>query len=147
LRYRHSWPATQAHALDNEISGKLWLIFGIALLGSGISSSSIGTLAGQVVMQSFLRRQIPIFLRRAITMAPALIVLAIAVNPAQVLVLSQVVLSFGIPFALVPLVIFSRRRTLMGSLTSGRVTTIASGLVAVGIIGLNVVLMTQTVVG
>jgi manganese transport protein len=80
-------------------------------------------------------------------MAPALIVLAIAVNPAQVVVLSQVVLSFGIPFALVPLVIFSRRRTLMGSLTSGRVTTIASGLVAVGIIGLNVVLMTQTVVG
>ncbi len=139
----HTASAGLEHALHHHTG----LIFGIALLASGISSSSIGTLAGQVVMQGFLRRQIPIFLRRAITMAPALIVLAIAVNPAQVLVLSQVVLSFGIPFALVPLVIFSRRRTLMGSLTSGRVTTIASGLVAVGIIGLNVVLMTQTVVG
>jgi len=123
------------------------LIFGIALLASGISSSSVGTMAGQVVMQGFLRRRIPVFLRRAITMAPALIVLGFAINPADVLVLSQVVLSFGIPFALVPLVMFSHRRSLMGGLTNSRLTTAALGLVTGVIIALNVVLLGLTVVG
>ena len=123
------------------------LIFGIALLASGISSSSVGTMAGQVVMQGFLRRRIPVFLRRAVTMTPALIVLGVAINPAEVLVLSQVVLSFGIPFALVPLVIFSRRRALMGSLTNTRLTTAATMLVTAVIVVLNVVLIGVTVAG
>ena len=92
--------------------------FGIALLASGLSSSSVGTLAGQVVMQGFIRRQIPLFLRRSITMAPALILLAIGVNASDALILSQVVLSFGIPFALIPLLLFCRNRELMGGLVN-----------------------------
>jgi manganese transport protein len=120
------------------------LIFGIALLASGISSSSVGTMAGQVVMQGFLQRRIPVFARRAITMAPALVVLAIAVNPARVLVLSQVVLAFGIPFALVPLMMFSRQRDLMGSLVNRRATTIAGVAVTAVIVALNVALVVMT---
>ena len=85
-------------------------IFGIALLASGFASSSVGTMAGQVVMQGFIRRRIPIFLRRAITLAPALIVLGIGLDPTDALVASQVVLSFGIPFALVPLLMLASSR-------------------------------------
>jgi len=133
--------------LGNILHYHSGLIFGIALLASGISSSSVGTMAGQVVMQGFLHRRIPVFLRRAITMTPALIVLGVAINPAQVLVLSQVVLSFGIPFALVPLVMFSRRRALMGSLTNTRLTTAAAILVTGVIVVLNVVLIGVTVTG
>ena len=132
-----------AHTLHHH-SG---LIFGIALLASGISSSSVGTLAGQIVMQGFLERQIPVFVRRAITMAPAIVVLIFAVNPARVLVLSQVVLSFGIPFALIPLVIFSRRRRLMGNLTNSTLTTCASIAIATVIVGLNIILIGQAVLG
>ena len=91
-------------------------VFGIALLASGFASSSVGTMAGQVVMQGFIRRRIPIFVRRAITLAPALIVLGVGLDPTDALVGSQVVLSFGIPFALVPLVLLASRRELMGSL-------------------------------
>ena len=120
------------------------LIFGIALLASGISSSSVGTMAGQVVMQGFLQRKIPVFARRAITMAPALVVLAIAVNPARVLVLSQVVLAFGIPFALIPLMMFSRQRELMGSLVNRRATTVAVVAVTAVIVALNVALVVMT---
>ena len=75
-------------------------------------------MSGQVVMQGFIRRRIPIFLRRAITLAPALIVLAIGVDPTEALVISQVVLSFGIPFALIPLVLIARRRDVMGALVN-----------------------------
>ena len=121
------------------------IFFGLGLLASGLSSSSVGTLAGQVVMQGFIRRQIPLFLRRAITMAPALVVIAIGLDPTRSLVLSQVVLSFGIPFALIPLLMFCRDRGLMGSLVNHRVTTlIATGVVAV-IVSLNVFLITLLV--
>src|SRR3954468_7842808 len=98
-------------------------LFAIALLFSGLSSSAIGTLAGQVVMQGFIRRQIPLFVRRIVTMAPAFIVIALGANPTRTLVLSQVVLSFGIPFALVPLVYFTSKKSLMGNLVNHRVTT------------------------
>jgi manganese transport protein len=121
--------------------------FGIALLASGLSSSSVGTLAGQVVMQGFIRRQIPLFLRRSITMAPALILLAIGVNASDALILSQVVLSFGIPFALIPLVLFCRDRELMGGLVNHRVTTYAAIASASVIIALNVFLLYQTFFG
>ena len=87
-------------------------VFAVALLGSGLSSSAVGTYAGQVVMQGFVQRQIPLWLRRTITMVPAFVVVALGVNPSRTLVLSQVVLSFGIPFALVPLVWFTSRRDL-----------------------------------
>lgn len=117
------------------------IVFGIALLASGISSSSVGTLAGQVVMQGYLNRQIPLFFRRAITMAPAFVVIAAGVNPTTALVLSQVVLSFGIPFALVPLIMFCSNRSLMGGLVNRRITTVAGVLVAGLIISLNIFLL------
>ena len=107
----------------------------------------VGTLAGQVVMQGFIRRQIPLFLRRGITMVPALVVIALGVNASAALIVSQVVLSFGIPFALVPLVLFSRNRELMGGLVNARMTTIAALIVAALIISLNFVLLYLTFVG
>ena len=120
------------------------IAFGVALLASGLSSSSVGTLAGQVVMQGFVRRQIPLFLRRGITMAPALIVLALGINPTDALILSQVVLSFGIPFALIPLLGFCRNRELMGGLVNRRSTTAVATVVVVLIVGLNAFLLAQT---
>ena len=120
-------------------------LLGIALLASGLSSSSIGTLAGQVVMQGFIRRQIPIFARRAITAAPALLVALIGVDPTRALILSQVVLSFGIPFALVPLVLFTSNRKVMGGLVNNRATTVAAWAIAVVISALNAFLLVQTV--
>jgi manganese transport protein len=120
------------------------IAFGLALLASGLSSSSVGTMAGQVVMQGFIRRRIPLFLRRAITMAPALVVLAIGINPSSALVLSQVVLSFGIPFALVPLLLFCRDRELMGTLVNRRVTTVLATVIVAVIVALNAFLLVQT---
>jgi manganese transport protein len=118
-------------------------VFGIALLASGYASSSVGTMSGQVVMQGFIRRRIPLFLRRAITLAPALIVLAIGLDPTDALVGSQVVLSFGIPFALVPLVLLGRRRDLMGSLTNPPWLTAVVAVLSSLIIALNVFLLQQ----
>ena len=134
-------------SFETELGGGAAALFGIALLASGFSSSSIGTMAGQVVMQGFIQRQIPLFLRRAITLAPALIILAIGVDPSRALVLSQVVLSFGIPFALVPLVIFTSRRQLMGSLVNTRATNVAAWTIAGIIISLNVFLLYETFIG
>ena len=134
-------------SFEGELGSGAAILFGIALLASGFSSSSIGTMSGQVVMQGFIQRQIPLFLRRAITLAPALIVLAIGVDPSRALVISQVVLSFGIPFALVPLVIFTSRRNLMGSLVNTRATSVAAWAIAAVIICLNVFLLYQTFLG
>ncbi len=122
-------------------------IFAIALIGSGLSSSAVGTLAGQVVMQGFIRKQIPIVVRRLVTMAPAFIAIGVGVNPSRTLVISQVVLSFGIPFALVPLVMFTSKRSLMGVLVNHRVTVVAAWVVAGLIISLNVFLLSQTFLG
>jgi manganese transport protein len=119
-------------------------LLGIALLASGLSSSSVGTLAGQIVMQGFIRRQIPIFARRAITAAPALIVALLGVDPTRALVLSQVVLSFGIPFALVPLVLFTSSRKIMGGLVNNRTTTVAAWAIAALISSLNAFLLVET---
>ncbi len=117
------------------------LAFALALLASGLASSSVGTHAGQVVMQGFIGRTIPMALRRGITMAPALIVLAIGVDPTRALVLSQVVLSFGIPFALVPLVLLTRRKDVMGALVNQWQTTVLASIVAAMIISLNLFLL------
>jgi manganese transport protein len=119
-------------------------LFALALLFSGLSSSAIGTLAGQVVMQGFIRRKIPIAVRRLVTMAPAFVVIALGANPTRTLVLSQVVLSFGIPFALIPLVRFTSNRDLMRTLVNARTTTVAAILVAGLIIALNGFLLFQT---
>ena len=120
------------------------VLLGVALLASGLSSSSVGTLAGQIVMQGFIQRQIPLFARRAITAAPALIVAFLGVAPTRALVLSQVVLSFGIPFALVPLVLFTSNRRVMGGLVNNRLTTVAAWAIAVVISLLNVFLLVET---
>jgi manganese transport protein len=122
-------------------------IFGIALLASGFASSSVGTMAGQVVMQGFVHRRIPIFLRRAITLFPALLILALGVNPTDALVGSQVVLSFGIPFALVPLVIFASDREIMGKLVNPRWLSAVVAVLAAMIIALNVFLLYEFVAG
>lgn len=127
--------------LKSLVSDRAATVFGVALLASGFASSSVGTMAGQVVMQGFIRRRIPLFLRRAITLAPALAVLALGLDPTDALVGSQVVLSFGIPFALVPLLIFASRREVMGDLVNPRWLTALAGLLAALIIALNVFLL------
>jgi manganese transport protein len=134
------------HQLDQYMGAHSGLIFGIALMASGISSASVGTLSGQVVMQGFIHRQISIFLRRAITMIPALVVIAVGFDPSHTLVVSQVFLSFGIPFALIPLVLFCRDPKLMGNLVNHRVTSWAAYAVATLIIVLNAFLLIQTFV-
>ena len=133
-----------ADQLEAQLGGHANLLFGVALLASGLSSSSVGTLAGQVVMQGFIRRRIPLFLRRAITMAPALILIAAGVDASRALVLSQVALSFGIPFALIPLLWFCRDRELMGSLVNRRATTVLTAAIATVIVCLNVFLLEET---
>jgi manganese transport protein len=118
--------------------------FGLALLASGFASSSVGTFAGQVVMQGFIARQIPLLTRRLVTMTPALVVLGVGLDPTRSLVISQVVLSFGIPFALIPLVIFTSRRELMGALVNRRITTFAACVLAALIVMLNIFLLART---
>lgn len=122
-------------------------IFGISLLASGLSSSAVGTMAGQVIMQGFLRVSINVWVRRVVTMLPALIVIAIGFDPTRTLVISQVVLSFGIPFALIPLVIFTSQRKIMGALVNHRVTTGLAILVAALIVGLNLYLIFDALQG
>jgi manganese transport protein len=132
---------------ESQLGTGAAVAFGIALLASGLSSSSVGTYAGQVVMQGFIHRTIPLFLRRAVTMLPALVVLAIGLDPTGSLVISQVVLSFGIPFALVPLVLLTRRREVMGAFANARATTALAGVVAAIISALNIFLLVKTFAG
>ena len=134
-----------AHAgFQALLGGGAALAFAVALLASGLSSSSVGTYAGQVVMQGFINFRIKLFLRRAITMAPALVVLALGFDATSTLVISQVVLSFGIPFALVPMILLTRRADLMGALVNRRGTTVVASIVAAMIIGLNGFLLWET---
>jgi manganese transport protein len=137
-----------AHAgLAAVAGGGAALAFAVALLASGFSSASVGTCAGEVVMRGLLRRRIPTVVRRAVTMLPALVVLGSGLDTGTALVLSQVVLSFGIPFTLVPLVALTARRDVMGAMVNRRVTTAAGVVVAVAIIGLNGFLVQQVVAG
>ncbi|MCW2510467.1 MAG: mntH, partial [Modestobacter sp.] len=130
-----------------QLGGGAALAFALALLASGFAASSVGTHAGQVVMAGFLRRRIPVLARRLITLAPALVVLGLGGDPTTALVWSQVVLCFGIPFALVPLLWLTSRRDLMGGWVNRRTTTLAGSLVAALIIGLNGYLVMSTVLG
>ena len=138
----------QAHRTLQPLLGRAssW-VFAISLLASGLSSASVGTMAGQVIMQGFLRRHIPIWLRRLVTIFPSLAVIALGVDPTQTLVLSQVVLSFGLPFALIPLILFTRRKEMMGALVNHWLTTAAAGAVTAIIIALNSYLLYQTFSG
>jgi manganese transport protein len=134
-----------AHAgLGQLVGGGAALAFAVALLASGLSSSSVGTYAGQVVMQGFIRRRIPLLLRRGLTMLPALVVLGLGLPPTDSLIVSQVILSFGVPFALVPLALLTRRRDVMGAFVNKPGTTVALGTVAALIIALNVLLLGET---
>ena len=122
-------------------------VFAISLLASGLSSSSVGTMAGQVIMGGFLHRQIPVWVRRLVTVIPPMVIIMLGLDPTRTLVISQVVLSFGLPFAIIPLVMFTSRRDIMGTLVNRRITTIAASLAAVLIIALNLFLLYQIFFG
>jgi manganese transport protein len=129
------------------LGGGAALAFGIALMASGLSSSSVGTYAGQIVMAGFMNWRISLLLRRGLTMLPSLVVLALAVNTSQALVLSQIVLSFGIPCALVPLLLVTRDRRVMSDMTNRRLTNAAMLLITIIISGLNTYLLYNTLSG
>ncbi len=137
----------EAHrTLEPLLGSSAKWIFGLSLLVSGLSSSAVGTSAGQVIMQGFLKRHIPIWIRRMVTMAPAMVVIWIGLDPTRTLVISQVVLSFGLPFAIIPLVMFTSRSDIMGDLVNRRITTILASLIAAIIVALNVYLLYKTFV-
>jgi manganese transport protein len=137
-----------AHAqLGNLVGGGAALAFAVALLASGASSSSVGTYAGQVVMSGFINVKIPLVARRAVTMLPAIVILAAGMSPTAALVLSQVVLSFGIPFALVPLVMLTSRREVMGAHVNRRLTSATAFAIAALITSLNLFLIYQQLLG
>ncbi|WP_340450651.1 Nramp family divalent metal transporter [Peribacillus butanolivorans] len=121
------------------------MFFGIGLLFAGLSSSSVGVMTGDVVMQGFIKKHIPIYLRRVITTVPPLAIILWGVNPSKALVMSQVVLSFGIAFALIPLIMFTSNKNVMGNLVNHKVTSSIAGLIAVLIIGLNLFLLYETI--
>ncbi|WP_193044123.1 Nramp family divalent metal transporter [Mycolicibacterium baixiangningiae] len=137
-----------AHAAVQQTLGPtVALCFAIGLLASGLASTSVGAYAGAMIMGGLLRRSYPLLLRRLVTLVPALVILAIGVDPTRALVLSQVVLSFGIPFALIPLIRLTSDRALMGADVNHRVTTTLGWAVAGLISLLNVVLIYLTVTG
>jgi manganese transport protein len=137
-----------AHRTLEPLLGKAsQVIFGVSLLASGLSSSSVGTMAGQVIMQGFLHKHIASWIRRAVTILPSLLVIASGLDPTRTLVISQVVLSFGLPFAIIPLIQFTRNRDIMGELVNRRITTLLASLIAVLIILLNFFLIYQLTVG
>lgn len=123
------------------------LVFGFSLLMSGLSSASVGTMAGQVMMQGFLDWEIPVWIRRLVTMVPSMIVIIIGLDPSRTLVISQVLLSFGLPFAVIPLVIFTSKKKVMGVLVNRKLTTLLAAMVAAVIVTLNVFLIVSTIKG
>ncbi len=138
----------QAHLTLTPLLGQAASVFfALALLASGLSSSSVGTMAGQVIMQGFLKWEVAAWVRRLITMVPSLIVIFIGLDPTRTLVISQVMLSFGLPFAIIPLILFTRRRDLMGILVNNRLTNVLIALCAGVVVVLNVYLIYQTFFG
>lgn len=138
---------TAYHTLTPLLGSAAASVFLISLLASGISSSVVGTMAGQVIMQGFVGFTIPLWIRRLVTMLPTVIIVAIGVDPTKTLIISQVVLSIVLPFPVIALIYFTRRKDLMGVLTNKRSTTILSSLFALLILGLNVWLIVQTMMG
>ncbi|HKK19842.1 MAG TPA: Nramp family divalent metal transporter [candidate division Zixibacteria bacterium] len=138
----------EAHRTLVPLLGKAasW-VFAISLLAAGLSSSTVGTSAGQVIMQGFIKRHIPVWVRRAVTIVPSLLVIGFGLDPTRTLVISQVILSFGLPFAVIPLVIFTRKKEIMGVLANHRATTVVAVVIAVLIILLNLYLLYQTFFG
>ena len=135
------------HAISGHLGAGVGIIFGVGLLASGLASTSVGSYAGAAIMSGLLHIRVPVLLRRAITLVPALVILGVGVNPTWALVLSQVVLSLGIPFAVIPLVWFTSRIELMGVLVNRTPLRVAAGVVTVGIVALNVMLVYLSVGG
>jgi manganese transport protein len=121
--------------------------FAISLLASGLSSSAVGTMVGQVIMQGFLHRHIPLWVRRLVTIIPSLVVIGLGMDVTRTLVISQVLLSFGLPFAIVPLILFTRRRALMGELVNGHSTTALTSCLALLVLSLNGYLLYELFIG
>ena len=138
----------EAHRTLAPLLGELSsAVFALSLVASGLSSSTVGTMAGQVIMQGYIHRRIPIWVRRLVTMAPALVVIALDLDPTRTLVLSQVVLSFGLPFVLVPLVVYTSRRDVMGGLVNRPATVVAATVVAGLVVALNLFLLWRLLAG
>lgn len=146
--FTHIATIEEAHITLQPLLGKAasW-IFAISLLASGLSSSTVGTSAGQVMMQGFLHRKVPVWVRRFVTIIPSLFVIAIGLDPTRTLVISQVILSFGLPFAIIPLIIFTRKKSIMGILVNKKFTTFIASIIAVLIILLNLYLIYQELFG
>ncbi|WP_066253448.1 Nramp family divalent metal transporter [Neobacillus drentensis] len=135
------------HTLTPLLGPAAASVFLISLLASGLSSSVVGTMAGQVIMQGFVGFTIPVWVRRLVTMLPTVIIVAIGVDPTRTLVISQVVLSMVLPFPIIALIYFTQKKEFMGVLTNKRITTIASSLFGLIILGLNIWLVVQTFLG
>jgi manganese transport protein len=129
------------------LGGAASLVFAISLLASGIASSHVGTMAGQVVMQGFVNFGIPVWMRRIMTMVPALVVIGLGIDPTRTLILSQVVLSFTLPIPVITLIIFTKNPRIMGALVNRRLTTVLAMACAVTILLLNALLVYQTLGG
>jgi len=134
-------------AIGDALGPAVAILFAVGLLASGLASTSVGAYAGAEIMAGLLRRRIPLLLRRVITMIPALLLLLLGVDPTFALVLSQVALSFGIPFALVPLVWLTAKRSLLGDSANRWWTTVLAVVAAVLLVGLNVALLVLTIAG
>ncbi len=144
----HVGTIEEAHkTLEPLLGSAASTVFALSLLASGLSSSSVGTMAGQVIMQGFLHRHIEPWVRRLVTMLPSLLVIMAGLDPTRTLVISQVVLSFGLPFAVIPLILFTRRADVMGVLVNRRSTTVVASIMALVIIALNLYLLYQTFFG
>ena len=138
----------EAHKTLEPLLGKAasW-VFAVSLLASGLSSSTVGTMAGQVIMQGFIQRRIPSWIRRLATMVPSLVVIFIGLEPTRTLVVSQVLLSFGLPFAIIPLVMFTTRKDTMGNLVNRPLTSVLAWMATAVIVVLNLYLLYQTFFG
>ena len=136
---------TAFHTLTPLLGGAAAGVFLVSLMASGISSSVVGTMAGQMIMQGFVGFRIPVWVRRLVTMVPAFVVVALGVNATQALVVSQVVLSFALPIPLIALVLFTRRRDIMGEFVNNRLTDVVAITGTVVILCLNTVLLLQTI--
>ncbi|MDR3569516.1 MAG: Nramp family divalent metal transporter [Syntrophobacteraceae bacterium] len=138
---------TAYHTVQPLLGRASGVIFAVSLLASGLSSCAVGTMAGQIMMQGFLRRKIAVWIRRLVTMAPSMAVILIGLDPTRTLVVSQVVLSFGLPFAIIPLIMFTRRKDVMGVLVNNPVVTALGCMVGALILALNLYLIYQLIAG
>ncbi|PFN97826.1 divalent metal cation transporter [Bacillus sp. AFS076308] len=138
---------TAYHTLTPLLGSAAASVFLISLLASGISSSVVGTMAGQVIMQGFVGFSIPLWIRRLVTMLPTVIIVALGVDPTQTLIISQIILSIVLPFPIIALIYFTQKKELMGVLTNKRITTVLSSLFALIILGLNIWMVVQVLMG